>query len=85
MEKFLGLYAFTRGLYLSFLICGLILLITNIYITQINVWYLYVISLFFASLISFKRYIYFGERFADAVYREFYVHKVTGNKKAQNK
>lgn len=77
VEKFLGLHAFCRGLYMSTFISGIILIIINaIRLRSIQI-HTYSLIFLIASLIAFYRYKSFGIRFADAVYRDFYVHRIT--------
>ena len=80
VERFLGLFAFSRGLSFSFFGVGLFLLLSA-YFQQIDST-LIVLSgiMFFLAFLFMNRYFAFGTRFAMEVYREFYVFRVQGNK-----
>jgi len=77
VEKFLGLYAFSRGLYISSLVSSAIILLLNIMTLKSILLYLYSASFLLSAIISFYRYKNYGGSFADAVYRDFYVHRIT--------
>ena len=77
VEKFLGLFAFSRGLYVSSLLSGAIMLLLNLMTLKSTLLFFYSASFLVSAIMSFYRYKFFGERFADAVYREFFVHRIT--------
>ena len=77
VERFLGLYGFTRGLSFSFFFSALILS-TNMILTQIMSIDIFIltISMILLAILFLNRHLAFGTRFVDAVYRDFYVFRI---------
>jgi len=76
VEKFLSMSSLYRGLFISFLITSIV---ATLSIIQLGVYFNYCyipVSFCVITILFLMRYLYFGKRFADAVYRDFFVYVV---------
>lgn len=73
VERYLGLQAFCRNVGYSFFIC----IIINLYLSlqyDYNNLFLLSASYFIVGITFIKRHIFYGSKFVDSIYREFYVY-----------
>jgi len=73
VERYLGLQAFCRNVGYSFFIC----IFLNLYLSlQTGYNNLFLISAFYfiVGIMFIKRHIFYGSKFVDSIYREFYVY-----------
>lgn len=73
VERYLGLQAFCRGVGYSFFLCILINLYSSLP-NNYNTLFLMSAFYFIVGITFIKRHIFYGLKFADSIYREFYVY-----------